>query len=130
MSAERERAEIFSRLPLTALRKARDEAASAGRLDMANEMLRALHLRSQRQNEEIENGGRLYEHHHPPSPENSWRGSTTFTGDPLAWMSAFTSGAQICKLNLDPCVVSRQTVDLRAGERVQVLGRDGKAHGA
>ena len=130
MSAGDDRAAIFAKLPLEDLRRARNEAASAGRLDMANEILRAMNLRVQSQHEEIEHCGQLFEHVEQPSPQNGGRFITTYTGDPSAWMNAFTGGAQVCKLNRDPGVVSRQTVDLKAGERIQVLGRDGTTRAA
>jgi len=126
VSADRERAELFAKLPLETLRRVRNEASAAGNLQMADEARRALNLRAQSQNEEIENGGQLFAHHHPPSPENGWRASTTFTGDPAVWMAPFISGGQFGTINREAGVVARQAVDLRAGERVQIIGPDGR----
>ena len=128
--SNRERAELFARLPLATLRKARDDAASRGDLRMADEALAAINLRARSQHEEIADGGQLFEHIEQPSPQNGGRFVTTYTGDPLAWMSAFMAPGAIGTINRSPGVVARVSVDLRAGERVQIIGRDGKARSA
>ncbi|MGH7012556.1 MAG: hypothetical protein ACREEL_00100 [Stellaceae bacterium] len=124
------RAELFAKLPTDALRKARNEAASRGDLDLANDALAALNLRAVSQTPEIEHAGELYEHVHEPSRANGWRGSVTYTGDNIAWMAPMMTGGQVGRINRDAAVVARQTVDLKAGERVQIVKADGTARSA
>jgi len=130
MSADLERAELFARLPLEALRRARNEAAARGDLRMADEAVRALSLRGQLQTPELQDCGQLFEHIEEPSRANGWRGSVRYTGDPMAWMAQFCAGGQFGSINRTPAVVARKTLDLRSGDRVQIIGSDGLARTA
>lgn len=116
----RTRAEILAQAPLASLRRTRQDAADRGDTQLATDAHHALQIRTRSQTPEIENSGELFAHHHPPAPHNGWRGSTTYTGDPMAWMQHFMTGGQVARLNKKPDVVRRETVELRAGERIVI----------
>lgn len=130
MSGAKERTEILARLPLEALRRARNSACERGDLRMADEALAAMNLRVKSQHDEIADCGQLFEHIEPPSPQNGGRFVTSYTGDPIAWMAPYMSAGVVGKINRNPDVVAREVVDLRAGERVQVVRPDGSTRGA
>ena len=113
MSRDETRPELLARLPLETLRKAMKENSAQGhdpaKLRLANDCLRAIELKGVRQNPEMEHCGQIFPHHHPPSPENGWRGTTTFTGDPMAWMQPFTSPGMSGKIDRDAGVERYET---------------------
>jgi hypothetical protein len=129
MSGERARAEMFASLPMETLRKVRSDAAARGDGAMADDVHRAMQLRSTMQTPELENCGQLFEHVEPPCRENGYRHIIRQTGDFMAAYGSFMTGGQVAKINRDPKVVARQTVDLRAGESIQIVQQNGKVRG-
>ena len=119
------RIDLLTRLPIASIEKLRTDALHAGDTDLHVDAAHALNRKSQMQTDELSDCAQLFAHHHPPSPYNGWRGSTTFTGDPLAWMAPFMTGGQVGKINREAGIVKKETISLRAGERAVVVRADG-----
>lgn len=122
---QRERAELLGRLDHRALEQGRRDAAARGDLDMAQACHDAMTVRARSQTPELEHCGRLFEHIEAPSRANGNRYLTRYTGDPAAWMSAYTSPGASGKIDRDAGVIAKQTVKLRQGERIQIVGGRG-----
>lgn len=122
---EKERAELFAGISLDRLRQARNDAAASGDLKFADDCMRAIDIRSKMQTPELEVCGELFAHVEPPSPQNGGRFITRFTGDPAACWGPFMQPGARGRFDRDVGVVEKQTVKLRAGERVQIVDQDG-----
>lgn len=120
---DKSRVSVLARLSPEVLVAERDKIQMRNltpeRLALARDIDSALSAaRARTRADDARQGGKLVPIHHAPSPENGWRGYTTYEGDPLAWMAPF----------MRPGITGR--VDRDAGvervETVRVLKKHGR----
>ena len=90
------RVALLKKLGVTQLETLRDHYESAGDQQAVADVRAAIGQAGAVQTEELTHSGRLFRHRH--IDENTGAVTHTYTGDPMAWMQAFTTGAQVCRI--------------------------------
>lgn len=90
--------DVYGCFDLATLETLRDRYAARGDLAKAQEVRAAIGRHGAVQTLELSNCGKLFAHE--SARDNTGRITTSWTGDNLAWMSAFMTGSRIGKVNV------------------------------